>query len=35
MIHTMVIRMYKIHYINIKYKLKYGLFLDTLLTATR
>ena len=34
-IDTMVIIMYNIHYINIYYKLKFGLFLDSSLTATR
>ena len=34
-IHNMVIIMYKIHHINIYYKLKYGLFLDNSLTAMR
>ena len=31
----MVIIMYKIHSITIYYKLKYGLFLNSSLTATR
>ena len=35
MIHTMVIIMNKINYINIYTKLKNGLFLDSLLTDLR
>ena len=34
MIHTMAIIMNNIHYINIYYKLKYGIFIDSSITVT-